>query len=302
LLREVSGFLFAPLICLRRRKRPALNILKTSIIIILLSIPAYSQTNKYTWLDSYDESNSIVNRIPVPDGFERTNADSNSFADWLRHLPLKEGKPPVYLYNLQEKNNQKAHFAVIDIDVGNKDLQQCADAVIRLRAEYLYSIKAYDAIHFKFTSGDNAEYRKWINGYRPIVNNNHVSWQLSDDIDSTYSNFKDYLETVFTYAGTHSLSRELQDVENSSDIQIGDVFINGGFPGHAVIVVDAAIANNSRMKYFLLAQSFMPAQDIHILNNPQDIDISPWYSIDFSDSLITPEWDFHISHLKRFKR
>jgi hypothetical protein len=89
-----------------------------------------------------------------------------SFEDWLRHLPLKKGKPPVYLYNGRLKENQSAHYAVIDIDVGNSDLQQCADALIRLRAEYLYSIGDFSSIHFKFTSGHNAEYSRWREGYR----------------------------------------------------------------------------------------------------------------------------------------
>jgi len=50
------------------------------------------------------------------------------------------------LYNGTTKT-AKVHEAVIDRDPGNRNIQQCADAVIRLRAEYLYSRKAYEAIH-----------------------------------------------------------------------------------------------------------------------------------------------------------
>lgn len=35
------------------------------------------------------------------------------------------------MYNVAEKQNQQAQFAVLDISVGNKNLQQCADAVMR---------------------------------------------------------------------------------------------------------------------------------------------------------------------------
>ena len=70
------------------------------------------------------------------------------------------------------------------------------------------------------------------------------------------------------YAGTHSLFKELQPVPDTSLLQIGDIFIEPGFPGHAVMVADMAFHKNTGKKIFLLVQSFMPAQEIHILKNP----------------------------------
>jgi hypothetical protein len=85
------------------------------------------------------------------------------------------------------------------------------------------------------------------------------------------------------------------------DIQIGDVFIRGGSPGHAVIVVDMAVQNETGNKIFLLAQSYMPAQEIHILNNENHVDFSPWYSVEnIQSEIVTPEYTFSRNELKRF--
>ena len=253
----------------------------------------------YPWLDNYNDSNSIENRIPPIDGYRRTDAIQNSFTKWLRRLPLKDENAKVYLYNGEEKSNKVAH-AVIDIDTGDKDLQQCADAVIRFRAEYLFSQNKLDDIQFNFTNGDTASFRQWIKGYRPAVNGNNVNWEKTNSIDSSYTSFRDYLNTIFMYCGTYSLSKELVPVKDTRDIQAGDIFIQGGFPGHAIIVLDI-IENNKKNKAFLLAQGFTPAQDIHILKNPDNSQLSPWYDNDFGEILRTPEWTFKKTDLKRFK-
>ena len=275
-------------------------ILFFAFVAFVLSGYAYSQPLSYQWLDEYENSQAIASRIQIPDGYRRIEVEPVSFAYWLRHLPLKEGRPSGYLYDGGEKSNQSAHFAVVDIDVGGKNLQQCADAVIRLRAEYLYSIGDSERIHFNFTSGDRANYAQWAQGYRPVVNGNSVRWIKSGVEEHSYDNFKRYLERVFIYAGSYSLSAELQDVQDVKEMKIGDVFIVGGFPGHAVIVVDMAVNEGTGEKLFLLAQSYMPAQDIHILKNPTNPVLSPWYEQGFGEVLNTPEWTFRKSNLKRF--
>lgn len=211
--------------------------------------------------------------IPLPEGFTRTNEPRHSFGEWLRAVPLKKD-PTVYLYNGAAKPNQDAQFAVMDISVGNKDLQQCADAVMRLRAEYLFFLQQYDKISFTDNEGTLYQFD------RPF----------------TRERFNTYLQRVFGMCGTASLSKQLRPVA-MMNMQPGDVLIKGGFPGHAVIVMDMA-QNAAGEKIYLLAQSYMPAQDIHILKNPSDEVLSPWYRLNGDTDIITPEYYFTNDQLK----
>ena len=77
----------------------------------------------------------------------------------------------------------------------------------------------------------------------------------------------------------------------------GDVFVTGGFPGHAITVVDMAVNKNGH-KIYMLAQSYMPAQEQHILLNPVTLDV--WYSMDDMNYINTPEYVFEPSDLRRF--
>ncbi|MEM1318833.1 MAG: DUF4846 domain-containing protein [Bacteroidota bacterium] len=256
-------------------------------------------THHYPWLEGYTAEQMLLNRIAPPQGFQRRAQPSGSFAAWLRHLPLKAEGAPVYLHNGELKGRQDVHYAVLDIDTGRRDLQQCADAVMRLKAEYHYAKKDYEAIHFNYTSGDRVGFADWARGRKPRMQGNRVVFTSSGDVsDFSYLNFRKYLVQIFSYAGTASLSKELERVEPSA-LQIGDVFIKGGFPGHAVIVVDVA-ENAQGERAFLLAQSYMPAQEIHILRNPAHGPEDPWYNGSFGERLVTPEWDFTADQLKRF--
>lgn len=240
----------------------------------------------------------LFQRFAPPPGFVRPAADSGSFAYYLRHLPLKPAGSKVLLFDGRVKENEGVYAAVVDLPIGKKDLHQCADAVIRLRAEYLWRKKAYDRIHFNLTNGFRVDYARWRKGERIKASGNRTEWGPGAAPSDGYAVFWQYLELVFTYAGTLSLSKELKPVP-VTELQIGDVFIRGGSPGHAVIVVDVA-ADSSGKKVFLLAQSYMAAQEIQVLQNPNDTNLSPWYDADFGNTLNTPEWVFDGSALKRF--
>ena len=237
------------------------------------------------------EGTAVAERFNVPEGFIRTLIDSTSFSMYLRSLQLKPHGAQVLFYNGQTKRNNQVYDAVVDLPIGKRDLHQCADAVMRLRADYLFKKKAYDSISFHFTNGFKADYTNWRKGKRIIVNGNHVIWKQQSQPSDSDKTFWKYLEMVFSYAGTASLSKELKPV-TIEEMCIGDVFIKGGFPGHAVIVVDMAFHKTTNEKIFLLAQSYMPAQEIQILKNPDDIELSPWYSNKIGSELRTPEWTF----------
>jgi Domain of unknown function (4846) len=245
------------------------------------------------------KKNTVDTRFNLPVGFYREIKDSLSFAFFLRNLPLKPEGATVRYYNGNTKPAEGIYTAVVDMEISDKNLQQCADAVIRLRAEYLYKTKQFDKINFNFTNGFKASYSEWTKGNRIIVKGNNVSWKKTTNPSNSYNDLRNYLEVVFTYAGTLSLSKELKKIE-LNEIEPGDVFIKGGSPGHAVIVVDVAVNSKTNKKIFILAQSYMPAQETQILINSNSKELSPWYSADNFVELKTPEWTFATNELMRF--
>jgi hypothetical protein len=243
------------------------------------------------------EGMTIQTRFHTPDGYSRVPAGADSFAQYLRDLPLKKDGEPVLYFDGSENSNG-VYAAVVNQPISSRDLHQCADAIMRLRAQYLFQQGRYDEIAFHFVSGFLCDYASWRAGSRVKFRNDKAYWDKSAQADSSEEKFQAYLEIVYAYASTLSLDKELTPV-SVDDMQIGDVFIRGGSPGHAIIVVDMA-EDGRGGRCFMLAQSYMPAQQTHILRNYRDEAISPWYSLDFGESLSTPQWTFTRDQLKRF--
>ena len=227
----------------------------------------------------------LSERFSPPAGATRPPLAPRSFAAWLRPLPLLPPGSPVHLFDGREKPRQDVHAAVVALDVPPRDLQQCADAIMRLRAEYLLALGKPDRIAFHPDPGRP----------RALTYSGH-----------SRADFMRYLTRVFAEAGSASLQAELPPAQGA--VQPGDVLIQGGHPGHAVLVLDVAVApqtaDRPARRYLLLAQSYMPAQQFHVLRNPRDPALSPWFdeaTLDTDPGLATPEWrPFHRHDVRRF--
>ncbi len=240
-----------------------------------------------------------IGAIPLPPGYRRVTTEKGAFADWLRNVRLKRDRT-VRLYNGSARNDQETQYAVLDITVGKTDLQQCADAVMRLRAEYLYSCQDGKDIEFHTGQGTRLNFGEWAAGQRWKIDGGRLVGYRAGACDDRKC-FWDYLQIVFTYCGTLTLEQQLRPVARIGEMQIGDVFIHGGSPGHAMLVVDRAEDSSGR-QIFLLAQGFMPAQDIHIVKNLTNPILTPWYSVDYDQPLFTPGYIFFPGQLRTWPR
>lgn len=276
---------------------------RTALLSLLAALiatpPGAIAEGVYPWRDSAAApGQTLEGRFPAPSGFERVAADPGSFAAWIRALPLHADGAEVHLHTGAGKARQDVHAAVIAIDTGPRDLQQCADAIMRLRAEWQFATGRTNDIAFTMTEGGRVPFSRWAKGERPSPSGKQ--WKRSAAPDASYASLRRYLDFVFSYAGTASLEKELAPVSAKDDVVAGDVFIKGGFPGHAVLVADVAQNPVTMAKRFLLIQSFMPAQEMHVLRNLENPDGSPWYSPP-NGALVTPEWTFPAGSLRRWR-
>lgn len=239
----------------------------------------------------------LINRLTPPQGYLRLAVRDGSFGAWLRALPLKPAGAPILLHTGQPRGTQGGAAAIVDIDVGRANLQQCADAIIRLRAEYLRASGRGHALAFRFTNGERYAYADYLAGRRPMPRGNAITWASMSSSADTRASFRAWLDIIFTYAGTISLARELMRITDPETIEPGDVLIQPGSPGHAVIAVDVAERDDGR-RVAMFAQSFMPAQSIHVLRGPL---ADTWYSVSGNAVFETPDWRFAAADLRRFR-
>ena len=252
----------------------------------------------YPWIDGSFQG-SVASRLRTPFAHTRLDVERGSFAEWLRGLPLEPGRGVINMYDGSRARTQRNHVAVVAMGVGDRDLQQCADSVIRLRAEYLRTAGREDEIAFHFTSGDLARWTDWRGGIRPMVRGNSVTWSRSAARDDSYKSFRRYLDMVFMYAGTHSFERELEPVADPALIEPGDIFIVGGFPGHAMLVIDVAESRGGD-RMFMLAQGLQPARDLHIVHDGGFIK-EYWHPARSSGRFYAGGWPFAYTDLRRFR-
>lgn len=242
----------------------------------------------------------LSERFSPPAGFQRVEVSPDSFGAFLRELPLRTDRVEVRSYR-GERLSSPAEALVL-IDVGAKDLQQCADAVIRLHAEYLWASGRADLAAYHFTSGDRSRWRDWQRGERFRVKGSKVERVMGAARAGDHATYRQWLDHTFVYAGSRSLARDSSPVP-PGEVQPGDFYVIGGSPGHAVIVLDVAVDERGR-RAALIGQSFMPAQDIHVLRGRHARVLDRvWFLLPDEEepTLNTPSWaPFHRDHARRF--
>jgi len=228
-----------------------------NILLLLLSLNIYTQT-----IESYFE---------IPKNYKRIS--QSDYHSWIISKKINTKNEVRYYDGRVKQGLNSVYKAKFVYDIGNKNLHHCADAAMYNQARYLFETKQYKKIVFtnNFT-GKKYYYTKAFDIYNE-------------------STFRTYIVNCWKNMGTWSLETYDTVVVNVENMQVGDMFLIGGFPGHAMSVVDM-IENNNGKKKFMLAQSFMPAQEQHILLNVNDV----WFN-----SVNEIPWSFTTNNLRRFK-
>ena len=246
------------------------------------------------------KGDSIVTRVKVPKGYTRVHYPKGTFQEFIQNYSLKPFGAKVINYDSSTYFYQDGHVGVLELSVPKNGLQQCADALIRLRSEYLWKINKQAKIGFEFTSGHYCSWKKYAAGFRPKIKGNKVSFHKTSSKNYSKENFYNYLNLIYMYAGTLSLYNELPKITSKNELQIGDMLVHPGTPGHIIMLVDE-VKDSLGEKRFILAQGNTPAQSVHILKNPNNSKINPWYKLALNSRIEVPDYYFENARFIRFK-
>jgi hypothetical protein len=264
--------------------------------------PAPPTAAAYPWLGDRGAPvavDALVDRFAPPPGFARVPLEAGSFGAWLRGLPLAAPGTPVVSYRggtiLPPAHDNLA--AVVALDVGAGDLQQCADSVIRLHAEWLFAQGRRDQ-RYRAASGAEMPFQRWARGERMVPEGIGFRWTVTGRADAGHPSFRKWLDGVFAWANTGSLARDTDPVPPDA-LRPGDFVVQAGAPGHAVLVLDLARDEGGR-RALLLGQGYMPAQSFQVLRPGGRA--GPWFLVEPGDlALATPFWaPFPWKTLRRF--
>ena len=219
-----------------------------------------------------------VGEIPAPKGYTRMEAPKGSYAAYLRSLPLKPKGSRVQLFTGGDARLQFLSAAVIDLPLLS-NYEQCADATMRIRAEYFYQKGRYGSICFTDVNGNKLRYQG----------------------GSNRKAFENYMRKVYGVCSTFSLYRETKPCA-IADVRPGDVLVyparEGRKYGHAVLVVDVARNKKGRVAVMCL-EGNTPARELHVIRNQSRH--NPWFILNEGDQDIwISVFRFNKEELRRY--
>jgi hypothetical protein len=174
---------------------------------------------------------------------------------------------------------------VVAIDTGTADLQQSSDVIIRLHAEYLWSRGEKDAISYLSATKLSMPLSRWAKGQRLLPNGPNVFWVVKGKpAEVDHAEFRRYLDAVFNWANSTSLSARSTPVADAKDLVAGDFFLQTVEPNHVAVVLDVA-EKPSGERVALLGQARNPAESVHVVRPGK---ATPWFSVRPPVPVLTP--------------
>jgi len=251
-------------------------------------------------------ADTVEQRFAAPARCRRVTLAAGSYGDYLRRLPLKPEGSKVHDHSGQVVQWGSALGAVLDVDLIKtsrwSDLQQCADLALRLWAEYRWSKKTADTLTFTLQNGQSLSWNSWRSGIRGrVIANRHRFFRTAKP-DASYRNFRAYLGYVMTWLGSAGLKAYAAPVKEA-DLAVGDLYVQNqtGAIGHASIIVDlcekgtekgteapergAEVREIKGAKagtevLFLVAQSYMPAQEGQVMLPAAGEGEGAWFTLE----------------------
>ena len=189
----------------------------------------------------------------------------NSFGAFLLDFPLKKYGSEILKYDGTPIASQSLHEAVYNIDTGEKTFATMRRFGYSVICRISLETEPKRRIAFHFTNGDLVKWSDYRDGFRAYVSGNSVDYRKTAAYDDSYQNFRNYLDLIYNYAGTISLTRETKPVIYTKNLKkTGDILIIPGSPGHVVFIAGTC-ENKKGERLFLLSEGFTPAQSIHLL-------------------------------------
>ncbi len=200
-----------------------------------------------------------VSDIAPPSGFKRVANEANSYANYLRSLPLST-QSRVKLWNGSFlPHDYYQSLGIVDLPLlFDEDLEQCADFSMRLWSEYLKSI-------------DSLKYLSLFDFYG-----------RKKSFAKSGKSFQDYLYWHMKYSNSYSIKLGAERVSLLSELRAGDMFVQNDSEesiGHVSVVIDQA-TNNVGQSVYLVGYSFMPAQQFHIEEANEQYGPQGWFTAD----------------------
>jgi Domain of unknown function (4846) len=292
----------------KTEKKPSINnkLMKQKRISEKLDPPTFKEAKKlYPWGRTAVKYEPLSSRYQVPLGFARIPLKRDSWAWWLRHLPMRPKKSIPHDFKGRIIKDHSSYISgLVDLDVGKKDLQQCIDTIIRLRAEYLWISNRKSKIGFRFSGRRKFFWHQWSRGLRPKKVKGRLKFIKSRSSSNSKKHFYSYLNYIYMMTGT--INHKGKKPVNPINLHPGNYFVTihpqpiMGGAGHAVMVLDLAI-NKKNEQIALIAQGDIPAQDFHLVKNK---DGALWFKLPKLDSKNIFLWPtpFYWKDLKSFKK